>query len=60
VVQVPEKQIGQVTGAHAKSVEAGQPEAGVGFAPKLAVAPVTRTVSVKPNRPTLESMLFGK
>jgi hypothetical protein len=60
VVQVPEKQIGQVTGAHARSVVAGQPDAGVGLEPRLAVAPVTRTVSVKPNRPTLESILFGK
>jgi hypothetical protein len=54
------KQTGHVIGAHAKSVVLGHPDAGVGFAPKLAVAPVTRTISVKANRPVVESILFGK
>ena len=59
-VQTLSKQIGQVTGAHARSVLLGQPDTGVGFGPRVAVAPVTRIVSVKPNLPKEESMLFGK
>jgi hypothetical protein len=58
-VQTLSKQIGQVMASHARSVEVGQPTAGVGFEPKLAVAPVTRTVSVNPYLPLVESMLFG-
>ena len=60
VVHSPPKQTGHVIGAHAKSVLAGHPATGVGLAPKLAVAAVTRTISVKANRPVVESILFGK
>lgn len=42
------KQIGHVTAEQARSVAVGQPVAGVGLDPSVAVALVTRTVSVNP------------
>ncbi len=60
VGQKPSKQIGHVTGAHARSAVLGHPVTGVGFGPKVACAEVTLIVSVKPNLPEVESMLFGK
>ena len=59
-MQTLSKQIGQVTGAHARSCESGHPVTGDGFDPRVAVAPVTRIVSVKAYLPVVESMVDGK
>ena len=59
-VQTLSKQIGQVTGEHARSFAPGQPTTGAGGDPRVAVAPVTRMVSEKPYLPVVESMVDGK
>ena len=65
-MQTLSKQIGQVIESHDRSVpdppdnEHGFGLGGVGFDPRLAVALVTLIVSVKANRPVVESTMDGK